>query len=120
MHTHTQKPNKPPAGDASDSEDEENDMVRKKKKKKKRGGGEQGAGEQRQAQPLTLELGSMFENLKVYTYMLAFLLSSCFDSILTPWYLTGPCRFKGQPRWWLLRGHRCSTRVPAARVQSKD
>lgn len=118
--SHTQTPNKPPAGDASDSEEEENDTVRKKKKKKKRGGGEQGAGEQRQAQPLTLELGSMFENLKVYTNMVAFLLSSCFDSILTLCYLTGPCRFKGQPRWWLPQGHRCSTRVPTARVQSKD
>ena len=71
MHTPTtrvQKPSKPPPGDASDSEDEVNELVRKKKKKKKRGGGEQGGGEQRQAQPLTLELGSMFENLKVYVH----------------------------------------------------
>ena len=37
-----------------------------KKTKKKRGGGGQGAEEQHQAMPLTLELGSVFENLEVF------------------------------------------------------
>ena len=41
-------------------------MTPKKTKKKKKGGGGQGAEEQHQAMPLTLELGSVLENLEVF------------------------------------------------------
>ena len=59
-HTHTQqKPSKP------DGEGGEGVTSKKTKKKKKRGGGGQGVEEQQQATPLTLELGSVLENLEV-------------------------------------------------------
>ena len=63
-HTHTHTWQKPSQPSPSDSEGREG--VTPKKTKKKRGGGGQGAEEQHQAMPLTLELGSVFENLEVF------------------------------------------------------